>query len=226
MLTSPHRPTPSPNFPVLMQYARLVSAIGWVIVILGAMIAVVGLINFRTFGLIGVVGGILLAAIGIIQIAGGEFLSCIVSIETYTRGAYELLQVTTQQTAAEYRPAAAHQGSLIATPVVPSTGESTPVQAKHAVANQQTIAGRSITDVIKRFIDTNETAHVVDSQDSTDDSIPLLLLRETVEESSDPASLQVFKCPWCQKPYSLNPAGGNVVFRCSGCHQQVLVEIG
>ena len=84
------------RFGTLRGYSNLVAGIGWVVVILGVVLAVVGVGVADTLGPTGVVAGvaagIVIVVMGIGLVASGQVITCFVAIEENTRATYDLLQ--------------------------------------------------------------------------------------------------------------------------------------
>lgn len=85
--------TENQRYKTLLAFGKFFSFIGWVIVVIGAIIIFVGLSQFgqrsafggsSPFGPMGLVTGLLVAVYGIMLVASGQGISCFVSIENNT----------------------------------------------------------------------------------------------------------------------------------------------
>lgn len=94
------------RFNTLLSIGKLISGLGWVLVGLGALTAIIGIViaisvASKSFGgeeqaaislAAGLGGGLFQAIIGILIVAQGQVLSCFVAIEHNTRSTYEMMQ--------------------------------------------------------------------------------------------------------------------------------------
>ena len=86
--------TTATQFRALLTFGKLISGLGWVVVILGAMGIWVGFseLGGTVQGLIGLAAGLLLAIVGVLMAVLGQQISCFVAIEKNTRRVYEILE--------------------------------------------------------------------------------------------------------------------------------------
>ncbi len=80
------------HFKTLLGYGKLISGVGWVIVIIGILSIIGGLASLDEFGIAIVGGALFLIISGIGMVISGQVISCFVSIEKNTRATYELLK--------------------------------------------------------------------------------------------------------------------------------------
>ncbi len=89
----PKYPPISHNFRTLMGFGKVISAIGWILVAIGCIAAVVlpGVeAGWSEMGLGGIIIGVLVAIQGLIIVAVGQSIICFVSIERYCRATFEI----------------------------------------------------------------------------------------------------------------------------------------
>lgn len=101
--TGRHEPTPPSDqptggrFKTLLSISKFISGVGWVLVGLGVLLAVVGLFGGGTFDqglmgfLVGLAAGLYVSVSGLMMVASGQLFSCFVAIERNTRSVSELL---------------------------------------------------------------------------------------------------------------------------------------
>jgi len=75
----------------LLGYGKLISGIGWIVIVLAVLAVFGGLVTGQTIVVVAV-GGVITAIIGISLVASGQAISCLVSIERNTRTTYEILR--------------------------------------------------------------------------------------------------------------------------------------
>ena len=83
--------TASYEFKTLLGYGKLVSGLGWVVVLLGLFGIIAGLGSGHNGGFLLAGGAFIACLIGLGMVAAGQLISCFVSIEKNTRTTYEIL---------------------------------------------------------------------------------------------------------------------------------------
>lgn len=71
-------------------FASITSALGWVIVIVGAIVLVVGFQQIRQYGVFGVVGGFVAIMVGLIQVQLGQSVRASLDSADYARQTFAL----------------------------------------------------------------------------------------------------------------------------------------
>jgi len=80
------------DFKTLLGFGKFISGLGWILVIIGGILALTGLTNSGNESLFFILGGLVLAIMGLFMVANGQLISCFVSIERNTRQASDLLK--------------------------------------------------------------------------------------------------------------------------------------
>jgi hypothetical protein len=82
--------TIKPIYNTLLFYGKLISAVGWFILVVGIIVIIGVLIDYIEF--LGALGGLLLIGIGLGMVVSGQVVTCFVAIEKNTRATYEALK--------------------------------------------------------------------------------------------------------------------------------------
>ena len=79
------------EFKTLLGFGKLISGLGWILVIIGAFVSLTGFTNSGMESLFFILGGLVVAIMGLFMVANGQLISCFVSIERNTRQTSNLL---------------------------------------------------------------------------------------------------------------------------------------
>lgn len=101
------------------------------------------------------------------------------------------------------------------------------ISTSHTTAGEQSPSQPTSPhiNVTQRYSDLEENATIAENQDVENDALPIHVIRTEGDELATSESLEIFACASCKKQYKVNPKGGNLIFRCIKCHQQMLVQI-
>jgi hypothetical protein len=220
-MNSPEHYEPESRFSVLSGYAQVISGLGWIVIIAGAISVLIGITNIREMGILGLLGGVI-AVLGVVIVAAGQAISCIASIEKYIRGTYELLQSgqLSLPSGQERKDTSSNQNQYCRH--YPLTSPPN-ISAEEPEASPPPDYKDSEVEVFKRHSEMEENAKMVAHEETADDSIPVKIERTNGEEHDLPETIKVFACPWCNKAYQANVKGTNIVFRCIKCNNQSIL---
>lgn len=102
-----------------------------------------------------------------------------------------------------------------------STQESLPT---HEFSDDRRIEDRPIK-VYARNSELKENAFIPKDQTRKSDSAPLRIKRIHSSTQNAAEELERIECPSCKKGYIINRNGGNIIFCCIKCNQQMLITI-